>query len=36
MNDKKINTEDLTNYGRTDIYLEKLGTDLYFIDFSHE
>ena len=31
---KKINTEDLTNYGRTDIYLEKLGTDLYFIDFS--
>ena len=33
---EKVTKEDLIDYGRTDVCIQKIGHDLYYIDFSRD
>ncbi len=33
---EKITKKDLVDYGRTDVYIQKIGQDQYYIDFSKD
>ena len=33
---EKITKKDLIDYGRTDVYIQKIGQDQYYIDFSKD
>ena len=33
---EKITKKDLVDYGRTDVYMQKIGQDQYYIDFSKD